>query len=120
MTQLHQGVADGGVAVRVELHGVAHNVCHLVIPPVVHALHRVHDAALHGLEAVLNVGYGTLQDYVRGVVQKPVLVHSAQVVHHCCVKSVHRFIVGVAFNDLVVHISFLVIFVLQKYKKYSV
>ena len=114
---------------RVELHGVPHDVRHLVVSAVVHALHRVHDAALHGLEAVLDVGHGTFQDDIRGVVQEPVLVHPRQVVHSCRVKPVHGFVVGVGLCgirtfqtfrllrilylflvfDFVVHISFLVI-----------
>ena len=76
LSQLHEGVTDGGVAVGVELHGMSHDVGHLVISAVVHALHRVHNAALHGLEAVLNVRHGTFQDYIAGVIQEPVLVHA--------------------------------------------
>ena len=34
---------------------MAHNVGHLIISAVVHALHRVQDAALHGLQTVLDV-----------------------------------------------------------------
>ena len=60
----------------VELHGVPHNVGHLVVTAVVHALHRVHDAALHGLKAVLHVGHGTFQYDIRGIVQEPVLIHA--------------------------------------------
>ena len=41
LTHLHESVADGSVAVRVELHGVSHDVSHLVEATVVHALHRV-------------------------------------------------------------------------------
>ena len=98
LAQLHQGVADGGIAVGVELHGVAHDVGHLVVASVVHALHRVQDAALHRLQAVLDVGHGTLQNDIRGVVEEPVLIHAAQMVHGSRIKTVHGLIVGVAFG----------------------
>jgi hypothetical protein len=80
LSQLHQGVADGGIAVGVELHGVAHDVRHLVVASVIEALHRVQDASLHGLQAIVEVRHGTLKDDVRGIVQKPVLIHAAQLV----------------------------------------
>ena len=70
----------------VELHRVAHDVGHLVIPPVVHALHGVQYAPLHGLQSVLYVGHGTLQYHVRSIVEKPVLVHPAKVMHGRSVK----------------------------------
>ena len=96
LAHLHQGITDGGIAVGVELHRVAHNVGHLVEPAVVHALHRVQDAALHGLQTIIDVRHGTLQDYIRGIVEKPGLVHTAQMVHGRGIKSVHRLVVGVA------------------------
>ena len=66
------------------------------------------------------MGHGALEDHVRGIVQKPVLVHAAEVVYGCCVETVYGFIVGMAFAaafrlllfqnlvvlDLVVHIIF--------------
>ena len=95
LSELHQGVAYRRVAVGVELHGVAHDVGHLVVAPVVHSFHRVQYAPLHGLQAVLDVGDGALQYNVRGIVEKPVLVHAAQVVHRRGVKPVYGFVVGV-------------------------
>ena len=95
LSHLHQCVADGSITVRVKLHGVSHNVRHLVISPVVHALHRVQYASLHRFQSVLDVGHGALQYYVRCIVQKPVLIHAAQVMHCSCVKSVHGLIVRV-------------------------
>ena len=96
LSQLHQCVAYGGVAVRVKLHGVSHDVGHLVIPAVVHALHGVQYASLHGLQSVLYVRHGTFQYHIRSIVQEPVLIHAAQVVDGCCVKSVHGLIVRVS------------------------
>ena len=77
----------------VELHGVSHDVRHLVISAVVHALHRVQDAALYGLQSVLDVRHGTLQNDVRSIVKEPTLVHAAQVVDGCRIESVHGLIV---------------------------
>ena len=79
----------------VELHGVAHDVGHLVVAAVVHALHRVQDASLNGLQSVLDMGHGALQYHVGGVVEEPVLVHAAEVMHDRSVETVHRPIVGV-------------------------
>ena len=95
LSQLHQCVADARVAVRVKLHGMSHDVRHLVIAAVVHALHRVQDAALHRLQTVLNVRHGPFEDDVRGIVQEPVLIHAAQVVHGSCVEAVHGLVVRV-------------------------
>ena len=64
LSQLHQCILNAGVAVGMELHGVAHYVGNLVETPVVHALHRVHDAALNGLESVAYVWHCAFQDYV--------------------------------------------------------
>ncbi len=81
LPQLHQRVAYAGVAVRVELHGVPHDVGHLVVASVLHAAHGVQYAPLHRLQAVHDVGHGPLQNHIRGVVQEPVLVHAVQLVH---------------------------------------
>ena len=81
LPQLDQGVLDRGVAVRVVLHGLADDVGDLVVAAVVHALHGVQDAALHGLQTVLDMGHGTLQDHVGGIVEEPVLVHARKLAH---------------------------------------
>ena len=64
LSQLHQGVADGGITVGVKLHSVSHYVCHLVVSSVVHPLHRVEDTPLHGFQSVLDMWHGTLKDDV--------------------------------------------------------
>ncbi len=126
--QLYKGVADRGVAVRVELHGVSHDVRHLIISAVVHALHRVEDASLHGLQAVLQVGNGSVENAVAGIVEEPVLIHAAQMVHGGSIEAVHGLIVGVAFLrpfrlllfqnlvvlDFVVHSYWSLAFLLQR------
>ena len=80
-----------------ELHGVAHDVGHLIISPVVHALHRVKYTPLDGFQSVFDVGNGALQDDIRSVVEEPVLIHSAQMVNGSGIETVHGLIVGVGF-----------------------
>jgi hypothetical protein len=58
----------------VVFHGVADDVGDLVVAAVLELVHGVEDAALDGLEAVVDVGDGALEDDVGGVVQKPVAV----------------------------------------------
>ena len=72
---------------RVVLHGLSHNIGDLVVAAVVAALHGVQDAALHGLQAILQMGYGTLQNHIRRVVQEPVLVHARQFVYVAAVLA---------------------------------
>ena len=79
---------------RVELHRVTHDIGHLVVTSVVHALHGVQDAALHWLQSVLDMRHGTLQNHVGGIVEKPVLIHAAEMMHGCGIKTVYGFVVG--------------------------
>ena len=92
---------------RVELHGMSHDVCHLIISAVVHALHRVQNTALHGFQSVLDVWHGTFQNDVRGIVQEPALIHTAQVVNGSSVESVHGLIVRMTLRRVVLHGAFL-------------
>ena len=64
LSHLHQGVANRGIAVGVKLHGVAHNIGHLVKTAIIHTLHRVQDTSLHGFQAILDMGHGPLKDNV--------------------------------------------------------
>jgi len=66
--------ADGGVAVRMVAHGGADDVGGLVEAAVVHFPKRVKDAALDGLEAIVDVRDGAVEDDVAGVVEEPVAV----------------------------------------------
>ena len=77
LAQLHERVADAGIAVRVVLHRVPDDVRHLVVAAIVELLHRMQDAALHGLQAVVQCGHGPLEDHVAGIVQEPLTVHAA-------------------------------------------
>ena len=74
--ELHEGITDRGIAVRVVFHRVTHDVGHLVEASVVQFVHRMQDTALHRLQAILDSGNGTFQDNIRGIVEKPVLEHA--------------------------------------------
>lgn len=74
LSQLDHGVANGGVAMRVILHGVADNIGDLVVATVFELVHGMENAALDGFEAVVDVGDGAFQDDVGGVVEEPVAI----------------------------------------------
>jgi len=57
---------------------MADDIRDLVVAPVVLLPERVHDAALHRLEAVVDVRHGAFQDHIAGVVEEPVAV---EIVH---------------------------------------
>ena len=78
---------------RVELHSMAHDVRHLVVATVVHTLHGMEYASLHRLQAILYMWHRTVKDDIRGIVQEPVLVHAAEVMHHRGIKTVDRAVV---------------------------
>ena len=58
------------------------------------------DTALHRLQTILDGRHGTLKDHVGGVIQKPVLIHPAQMVHCRGVEPVNRLIVAVPVGSL--------------------
>ena len=62
LAQVHQGVLDAGIPVRVVLHRLPDDVGRLVQAPVIHLLHRMQDATLHGLQAVFDGRHGPFQD----------------------------------------------------------
>ena len=94
LSELHEGVADGGITVGVELHRVTDDVRHLVEAPVVEAFHGVEDASLHGFQSVAEVGHGAFENHVGGIVQEPVAVHSRQLVVALCISHGRGLIVG--------------------------
>ena len=79
---------------------MTHDVGHLVVSAVVHSFHRVEYASLHRFQSVAQMGHGTLQDYIAGVIQEPVLIHAAEMVNRCGIKAVAWFIVGMLFRLL--------------------
>ncbi len=73
LRQAHHGVVDGGVAVgMVDAHALTDDLGALGVLLVeleAHLLHAVEDAAMHGLEAVANVGQSAADDDRHGVVE---------------------------------------------------
>ena len=55
---------DVSIAMRMELHGVPNDVCNLVVPAVIHSLHRVQYASLYRFQAILDIRDGSLKNYV--------------------------------------------------------
>ena len=54
-------------------------------------------APLHGLEPVGYMRHGTFQNYITGIVEKPVFVHSRKLVCDIFVLRIARTVVGVLF-----------------------
>ena len=81
LTKLHQGILDRGITVGVILHSLTHDICHLVVATILNTLHSVQDTALHGFQTILQMGHGTLEDNIRGIVQEPVLIHTRKTAH---------------------------------------
>ena len=97
---------------------MTYDVGYLVVAAIVHTFHRVQNSTLYGFQSVAQMGYGTLQDYVAGVIQKPVLIHAAKMMNRCGIKAVAWFIVGVLFRlfnlfNLVVHSFFMLRFLVH-------
>ena len=89
LSYLHQSVADGSIAVRMKLHRASHDVGYLVQSSVVHEVHGVQDASLHRLQSVLDVRHRTVENHRRCIVQKPVSVHAAQMMHRSSIKATY-------------------------------
>ena len=87
LTQLHQGITDGGIAMRVVLHGLTDDVGYLVVLAVIDRLHRMQDTALHRLQTIFDRRHCTLQYHVRSIVQEPVLVHACQMILHRIIET---------------------------------
>lgn len=74
LPELDHGVADGGVAMGVILHGVADDIGDFVVTTVFEFVHGMEDATLDGFEAVVDVGDGALEDDVGSVFEEPVAI----------------------------------------------
>ena len=72
---------------------MTNDVGNFIVASVLHALHGMQYTALHWLKTVFQMRHRTLQDNIRGVVEKPVLIHATEVFHGRGIKSVHRHIV---------------------------
>ena len=75
LSELDEGIIDRGIAVGMVLHRLPDDVGYLDELTAVHPLEVVEDAALHGLEPVIDMRHSTLEDDVGGVVEEPRLVH---------------------------------------------
>ena len=80
LTEAHEGIANGGVAVRVVGHGSTDDGGHLLVAAVVVFEKGMQNAALHRLKSVLVVRNGAVQNHIAGVVQEPPVVEFFKVV----------------------------------------
>ena len=69
LSELDEGVLDGGITVGMVLHGFSDQTGHLVLAAVVHDLHHVENPSLHRFQTVLDMRNGSLQYDVGGIVQ---------------------------------------------------
>ena len=77
------------------LHCLADDIGNLVVLTVVHRFHGMQNTTLHRLETILNVWNGALEYYIACIVDKPVLIHAAQLVLGIGIMCVGRFVVRV-------------------------
>ena len=94
LPQQDQSARNRGIAMRVILHSSAHHVSDLVHTPVFHSAHSVQDAPLHRFQTVFNVWHSTVENNVRGIVEKPLFEHARQLVLHTIGIQVRGLIVG--------------------------
>jgi hypothetical protein len=74
-------VTDRGVAMGMELHRVADHVGDLMEATVVHLEERVEDAALDGLETVVEIGDRAVEDEVARVLDEVILHQRLELAH---------------------------------------
>ena len=76
LAQAYQGVRDGPVPVRMEFHRIPDDIGYFIVAPVIQPVHGMQDAALNGLEPVIDFRHGPFQNNVGGVIQKVVGIHA--------------------------------------------
>ena len=74
--QLHQCVAYGSIAVRMKLHRMPHDIRHFIITSVIQPFHRMENTPLHWFQSVVDMRYSTFQYHIRGIIEKPILIHA--------------------------------------------
>ena len=79
--QFDQRSVDGGIAVWVVLHGLAHNVGHLVELAVVHGDKGMEYTPLHRLEAVHQIRDCAVADYIGGILQEIIFIKLRYLCH---------------------------------------
>ena len=87
LAQLNQCIPNGGITVRVILHGLTDDVSHFVVLTIIDGLHSMQNTTLHRLESILNRRHSALQNHIRGIIQEPILVHARQVILHRIIES---------------------------------
>ena len=65
---------------RMELHGMTHDVGDLIVTPVVEPSHGMKNTTLHRLESIVDVRHGPLKNHVGGIIQEPILVHAGKMI----------------------------------------
>ena len=68
--QHHEGVANGGVAVRMILHRMADHIGHLDKTTVVLLMQRPENTALHGFQTIGQIRNRAVADDIAGVIEK--------------------------------------------------
>ena len=81
LAEAYEGIADGGVTVRVVGHGSTDDGGHLLVAAVVVFEKGVQNAALYRLKSVFVVRNGAVQNHVAGVVQEPPVIEFFKVVN---------------------------------------
>ena len=79
MSKLNQCIANRNIAMGMKLHGMTDDIGNFIIPSVLQPAHRVEDSALNGLKSIVQVGYSPFQNYVRGILEEPIFIHTRKV-----------------------------------------
>ena len=75
LADLDHGIPDARIPVRVELHGVANDIRHLVEATIVHFAQTVQNPSLHWLQSIVLVRNGSLENHIARVIEEIVVVH---------------------------------------------
>src|SRR5690606_25573796 len=76
LPHLHHRISDTRISVWMILHGVSNHIGNFVVTSVVQLFHGVHNTTLNGFKTVFHCRNSTLQNHIRGIIQKPFFVHS--------------------------------------------
>ena len=83
-----------------EFHRVAYDARYLMETAIIALLHSVENAALHGLESVINMGNGSVEDYIRSIIQEPLTIHSGEFIF--ALSARHNLIKSVVFLNIII------------------
>ncbi len=78
LSQLHQGISDGGIPMRMVLHGLADDIGNLVVPAILNLPHGMKNPALNRLKTVIDMRNSPFENYIGSIIEKPVLVLAGQ------------------------------------------